>query len=563
MAVGLSACLKAPEELFQLDFDRVFTPTTLEAVPTQAPSARTPEEWNISPTVMELTTTFEWAVSPNVTQYNLQISTDPNFETITHDLVVSGTVFEIPSPLVPNRLPWSTNYFIRVMAIAPDDLRADDSRWNTYAFSTPAEQLFHLPGRADIGSSFVRLRWHPGSAANNIVVRQGGANGPIVDSREIVQTDSTFFIEGLNPETELTVQIRQGTTVRGQLPITTRRGVNCLADTVVCLPHPVHGWDLGAILEDPDNIGRIIYLPPDTVFEIDATIEIPGSIHIFGSYDGARPIIRLITTGGSPLISLPMLPFPGQATEFIIFENVELTSTGANGWIFDENQATQTRLRYLRFESVLMHNFRNNAINLRNAHFYNIIVNDTEVHTMGFGSNMGFVHLRLEATVDNILITNSTFSNMIHGFFDFRHRTNAHRVQITIENTTFDQIVGHEGADRRYFVDMVAQANQEGGGRADVVIRNVIFGSTFNPDVASGIRASAASTTMVENSFRTTDWITTNPVGENFDIPQLETFSGGRTGENGLFVNPNARDFRFNPGVSGFILNAGDPRWRP
>ena len=569
VAVTFSACQTASEELFDLDFDRVFTPTTLEAVPSQTPSTEhTP--WQTLPTVMELTTRFEWAASPNVIHYRLQISTSANFETlIIPELTIPGTAFEIPSALAPDRLPWSTAYFVRVQAIGPDDLRAEDSRWNTLSFSTPGEQLFHTPVRADIGSSFANFNWYPGSTATHLVLR--GPLGNILPGRSIpiTQAQESFLFENLDIETEHTVQIMDGSLVRGQLQFSTRRGVNCLEDNVLCFPEfgddPVqNGLYLVEIMENPANINRIIYLPEGFVANIPNNIDIAGSMHIFGSYDGARPLIRFGATHGEGIDHAFIRLLPGATVESIILENIEIMGVGPSNYILNENPGVglTTRIGTLKLDGVFFHDLGGNAVRLRNSHMDRLIVTDSEFYRMGLGSTFAFINLNdAGASLQHIEIRNSTFANMRNSFFNGQGVTATAQVanSITIENSTFDRVVGDPGTVRRFFIDGGVLLAGQSLGQISVTIRNSIFGSTFDEesDMASGIRMNSAIIPTVENSFRTDGWATV-PTIDNFDLPGLERVASSRED---LFRNPDARDFTIIP--PGAVRNAGDPRWRP
>lgn len=556
LLVTLLGCQKAQEELFQLDFERAFIPTRLDA---QMPT----------PPFTYVRVGFNWATSPGVTMYRIQFTRDTTFQetgSIILDSVMPATAFR--SDILPfstwNQPP--TMYGFRVMALSPNYPEQGNSKWHSVVVQSPAEQLFYPLGGRDIRSASVNLRWLPGLVPNaNIIIRQGTAiSGPGIRTfspadmqwRDSIRNDTvlftTLFIENLDPATQYTVQLRQGAAlIRGQWTFTTNQGVNCWADSVLCLQV---GDDLVAVLENiPDGI-RVIYVPEGFSQVITDPINISGDVRVFGTLDGDRP--RLIFHPASGDNALFILPTHANS---IVFENLEITSRSPLPQNII-NQEAAAHIGELRFENCFIHDFGDASgirlqgtgglVRIENLVINNSIFADFPGERFAFLSIAGGQH---NGRIDNILITNSTFYDITHSFMNFQGDALGLQVvqSITIENSTFDQVISGDRTDR-YFIDGHNHSN------IPITIRNVIFGST-NGAGARGIRVHPNSRIMVEGSFRTRDWETTN-TENNFDIPSLMLYNGSRTE---LFENPDNGDFTIIDMDFVGRHTSGDPRWRP
>jgi hypothetical protein len=550
-----SACQKASDELFQLNYERAFMPTTLNVETTQSPET-------------QVTAIFAWIQSPGVSTYRVQLTTDTTFEDINaFDGEVDLTAF------TRSNLPfsaWNTPgiwYGFRVMALSPPDSEQANSKWNQLTFRTPSEQLF-LPLRTsgairDLRSDRVNLRWLSNQipSQGNIVLRLGGHDGSVVRTITIASQDSTFLIDNLEPATQYTVQLRQATQIRGQLTFTTNRGVNCSAPNVHCLEV---GDDLVAVLQNPAFDGYTIYLPEGFEQIITSSINISGNRHIFGTLDGDRPKLMFEGNNENAFFTLPA------SIEFLVFENVQIVGLGAipAPSYYVINASTAVNMGTLRFDNCVITDFGQGFFRLGGAErqdVENLVINNSVFERFGHervGGRFGFIHIEHSGTVNskvnNILITNSTFSYIHHSFMAIRGQGQAGLIptvdQVTIENVTFDRAVSSDA--NRYLIDGTANMN------VTVTIRNTIFGSTNGP-LARGIRLNPSSRITIEGSFKTRDWVTTNPAPpstDDFHIPGLIDYNGDRTD---LFANPNNGDFTIiDAGFTG-RNTTGDPRWRP
>ena len=558
LLIGLTSCQKAMEEMSQLDFARAFMPPSFRYETVQEPYRGPNDD---QPTIMLVTTTLRWNASPNIAGYRLQFSsTDPTFQDLSQvtDLEIQRTYHIIDRPL------FGATYYARVMAMAHPG--QGNSHWNYLNFQIANEQLF-LPLRLrgenqDVFATRARVRWHAYSAADRIELRRIDNENPegfVLDrTLPISPADNEFWFLNLEFDTEYAVVILEGDQQRGQLNFSTNRGFHDDDPNVIWVQP---GNDLQAIMQNPANIGRVIFLPTGFEATIGGTgrIDMPGVMHIFGDADGARPIIRV--TGGSA--TTEFLRLPEVTGGSIIFENVEIIGRGyivnqggtASNWALE--------LDTLMFENVVLRDFAQGGVRLQGTggtmRINYLIFNNTVGSAISTVGNFHVVNTNVAAGIfGHVLITNSTFFDTHQNFINSPAPGTIERV--TIENATFDQVVTSQPEPQRFFID---------GNNTNiaVVIRNTIFGSTHG-ELARGIRLSPTSPAIVvENSFRTEDWETgggDDPAASQFDIPELRVFRGPRSGLTGLFMGPNAGDFRIRPTVTfPGRYTAGDPQWRP
>ena len=569
-ALAFSACQTAQDELFELDFDRVFAPTVLE--------------YRMAQTIgVGVIPSFTWVASPHALRYRVQFFISDTTGTLLFDSLIPGTAFALPGDPLPFGL-WtgpSPSYTFRVMAISPDDIRASDSRWNTVTFQPDPEQVLHPLLTADVLSMSADLRWYhtpdimsirltDNTSTDEELAYLGVTRIRNIPITEGMRDTAGLRIEDLNPSTQYTVQIFQDIweqQQRGQRVFTTRPGMNCNWGHVLCFDFstdPIQaGIELRNILQDGTRAETTIYLPEGFEAIITQSIAIAGTVHVFGNADGEMPRITYAAPAGD---GIRMLVLPTSA-DSIVFQNVEIIGSSEAGmpFFYIVNQVEPTQLGTLRFENTVLTNFGEGGFRFHNGaahHIENIIISNSIVSRFSHERATGrfaFIHAgnagSQNVRIDNVVLRNSTFSDMSHSLLDLGGNTayeNQVTQSVTIENSTFDRVVCSGGA--RYLIQ------GQPWSRLRVEIRNSIFASTRSDD-ARGLQIHPESPLVISiNNFRTIDWVTRNPAGLDFDIPELTNTGEGRED---LFVNPNAGNFNFNPDVTGAILTAGDPRWRP
>lgn len=212
MAIGLSlagmtACSDPDEPITSVEFDRLFSPTELEA--------------NVQNTTG---VKLKWFAISAAEQYQIEIyADDPNME-------YSGTpVYQ--KTLVPNKadaqaarsecswtlpagtLEGETVYSVRLKALG-DNM---ESKWSGTTFETGTEQIFYDVPTTDITKTSVTLSWPAGSAVTTITVQK---SGEVIQTHELTADEiaaGKATIEGLNVESTYTFYIYNGEKQRGKI----------------------------------------------------------------------------------------------------------------------------------------------------------------------------------------------------------------------------------------------------------------------------------------------------------------------------------------------------------
>lgn len=216
MAIGLSlagmtACSDPDEPITSVEFDRLFSPTELEA--------------NVQNTTG---VKLKWFAISAAEQYQIEIyADDPNME-------YSGTpVYQ--KTLVPNKadaqaarsecswtlpagtLEGETVYSVRLKALG-DNM---ESKWSGTTFETGTEQIFYDVPTTDITKTSVTLSWPAGSAVTTITVQK---SGEVIQTHELTADEiaaGKATIEGLNVESTYTFYIYNGEKQRGKIQVQT------------------------------------------------------------------------------------------------------------------------------------------------------------------------------------------------------------------------------------------------------------------------------------------------------------------------------------------------------
>lgn len=181
-----------------------------------------------------------------------------------------------------------------------------------------------------------------------------------------------------------------------------------------------------------------------------------------------------------------------------------------------------------------------NAITINKFVINNCIIDD--IGDNGTNGTYALVNSNVATgKINNITITNSTFSNLGYGLI---LHTNAPSLSVTVENNTFYNVIG----DGRYFIDYNAQTIANG-----FSFKNNIVGKSLSPlGTARGIRSATAPS--VANNYKTSDAvISANP------FPGIIDYSGTSSG---LFTAPGTKNFKIKDDAFAGKSSAGDPRWR-
>lgn len=434
-----------------------------------------------------------------------------------------------------------TDYFARVKAIGKNG--TDDSNWLVSGVFRITGEIFIQPvNENDVLVDVARIRWDVRDVITKIVITpQGGEPFEVTVSPEEAE-EGEKIVSGLTGGTKYIVEIFKGEVSKGFITFQTKPSY---AEYNVV--------DLTEITGNPDILaetlavipsGSVVLLRRGEQYTI-STHNIDRSVTITSGADFNPEFATIFMTNSFNMVA-------GSNIDSLVFRDVNITGEDyAADYVFNINQVGM--IGTVKFENVRGHRLRG-FFRLQTGgagtQVENFIMNNCVVDSL---RDFSLVNTNNSNTVANISVTNTT---IYHARKVIDHRSPGSN-SILFENCTFYNLPtgGAAGAGSFYFIDLDTRNSTN-----PIVIRNCIFGKSrdegMGGDDARGIRVGTSTTVNVENSYRTSDFISTN---EAFQIPSLIGYSGT---SDKLFANPSAGDFTIiDPSFAG-ATSAGDPRWR-
>ena len=518
------SCTKRPSFNEEINLPRMFTPV------------------GISLTIAETQVRIDW--NPSLfsdgtnTNYTIEISKDSTFQ-IAPDF--SSTIDTNSIVVTENDIAIRQRYFARIKANASGGT-AESNWFASEGFSMTGEQIFVVPvPESDIVDNAVILRWTTTPGVDKIVITPNGGSSVDIAISAADNTAGFKLIESLAPSTVYTAEIFAGTKSKGILTFSTKdaitgssiidlRGITgrpaVLADTLPVIPS-----------------GSIVILKRGVTYTFSGNSPLDRSVTILSGPDFIPDLASIYIDGNFNIVA-------GSTIDSIMFKDLNISSADYNSrYLFNINQAGN--IGKVGFENIRGHRFRG---------FFRIQTGGAGAHVTDFMMNncvidsirdFSLVNCNNSNNVANILVTNTTIYSA-RKVID--HRSPGSN-SITFENCTFYHTPtgGPAGGGSFYFIDL----NTENSA-APIKLTNCIFGATWDEQAlgndANGIRAGAATTVSVSNSYQTSDFISTNM---NYLIPLLP-YAGSSLN---LFTDPDNGNFTIKDNGFAGNGNSGDPRW--
>jgi hypothetical protein len=523
IAVLLLACNKDPE-VEEVNLPRLFTPTGLQLTIGQT---QVRIQWNPS----------LFSENKNVL-YTVEISKDSSFQATPDFTKTTDSTFVI---VTDADLAVRQRYFARVKANT-GGTTAGSNWFVSPAFTMIGEQIFLVPvPEADIIDKSVILRWTTTPGVSKIVLTPSGGTATDITVSAADNTAGFKLIGNLQPVTTYAAEIFAGTRSKGLLIFTTKptiaglnvidlRGItgrpSVLADTIPIVPS-----------------GSIIVLKRGLIYNFTSTTSLNKSLTILSGPDFIPDLASIFMGANFNLTA-------GATIDSLVFKDVNMYSDDYNAkYVFNINQVGT--IGKVKFENVRGHKFRGffrMQTGGAGTKVTDVIIERCVIDSL---RDFSLVNTNNSNSVANILVTNTTLYNA-RKVID--HRSPGSN-SIKFENCTFHNLPGGGaagGVGGFYFIDLGTQNSA-----TPIVIRNCIFGKTFNEglgDDARGIQAGASTTVSVTNSYQTSDFISTNPLYQISLTPYAGTSFT-------LYTNPAAGNFKLmDPAFAG-NGTAGDPRW--
>ena len=492
---------------------------------------------DISVTTGDTIATLSWKpslyTSGKDVEYTLELSRDSNFTAAAEFSVVTKNT---QVTITDRQLAVRQKYFGRIKTNAYGN--SEESHWYHSNGMTPlrGEQFMRPILDGELTDSKVTLRWVVNAGVTKITLTPTTGN-PIsvnLDPADIAAGVKT--ITNLAPKTTYDAAIFVGPAQKGFLTFTSFASTPTGSNIIMVGATD----DLVTLLQTPVAAGTVFVLQQGTKYTSGNTVQLPNnaSITIWGQPGPNKPIIAVKEFS---------MPTNGGA---IKFENLDLTG-------YPNNDPTQTKRSYfvnqsaasvtaeLIFENCTLRNFANTVMRLQTATttvYDKVTFNKCIVSDIGWPtSSYAFIHNTIAAKINNIYITNNTFSNV--GFGLITHNVSTSNT-VQVDNNTFYNVTG----DGRLMIDYKT-----------LVINNFTFlnnvvGKTASPlGTAKGVVAGSAPT-VGSNTYKTSDAVFAgNPFSNIIDYGKAST---------DLFVDPAAGNFIFKDVNFAGRSTSGDPRWR-
>lgn len=194
---AVSGCSDPEDELTNVEYDRLFRPTSVEAKIQNKTNVR-----------------LGWECLSEAKSYTIQLfADDPDMACEGEPSVEFTDVTD--NPYTITGLEGETTYSLRIKAVG----ESKESMWAVTSFTTGSENIFFTVSDDDIAKNAVTLRWTPGLSVTAINITGGKEDTYTLTADDIANGCAT--ITGLTYDTKYTFTIVNGEKVRGKVSVTT------------------------------------------------------------------------------------------------------------------------------------------------------------------------------------------------------------------------------------------------------------------------------------------------------------------------------------------------------
>lgn len=344
--VGMTACSDPDDVITDVEYDRLFSPTELEAKVQNT-------------TGVKLT----WFALSAAEQYLIEIyADDPDMTYSGTPLTYTGTPnqniarSEVTWQLPAGTLEGETTYSVRVKAKST----TKESKWAGTTFETGTEQIFYNVPTSDITKTSITLSWPAGTAVTNLIVQK---SGEVVQDHKLTADEiaaGRATISDLKVESTYTFLIYNGEKQRGKIQVAT-------------LPNYTPATSAAELLEviEAAEPGEVIMLTENMVYDFTDAAAL-------GKDDPVKSIvinkdIVLNTNNGATIKGVYFQINGGASLEFT---NITLDGEGGSG---------------------------DQAFNYKeDGNYAKLYIHDCEIKNY----TKGFFYINVAAVIDNITIKN-------------------------------------------------------------------------------------------------------------------------------------------------------------
>ena len=500
-----------PEEITQLQVDRLFSPTDIEAMIVNQTSVR-----------------LKWNAVKHADSYIIEIFENGDLNFDGTPVVTKSDVTFSQLPITISGFGGETSYSARVKAVGDD---ITESKWSTVTFRTNAEQILFDIDPTEIQATSVTLRWPAGEFATHILVTPG-------DISHTVTTDEiaagVAVVTGLTGDTDYTAKLMNGTKTRGTKTFKTLIDIG---DATAVYPED----DLNAVIASATD-GEVLVLFPGVYEAYIGDIAINKSITIKGFLPHNKPVIynRFVFSAGATEVNFLDLEMVGT--------HADLAAKITQAFFFDAGTYNVTTLK---IEGCTIRDYNQELVYGGSAvlKIDDLIINNCVMSNI-VNDGGDFIDFR-SGHVANLTITNSTFNKVAATPRDFVRLDNSSgnfpgsTSKVLIDKCTFYQV---SNGRRILYVRFLANEN---------TVTNTIFAgadATYGGYYSN--QANTAQPVCSKNNYFNAPGFIGGITNGKFDISgNHTTFDPGFT---------NAEGGNFTVSHQELILQGiGDPRWLP
>ena len=352
--VGMTACSDPDEPITSVEFNRLFSPTQLEA--------KIQNTTGVKLTWFAISASEKALIEIYADDPDMQYAGTPlTFEAVPNEAIIPSRA-EWSWVLPAGTLEGETTYSVRVKAVGKNM----ESKWAGTTFETGTEQIFYEVPTADISKTSVTLRWPAGTNVTKIEVQK---SGEVIQTHQLTADEianGAATINDLKVESTYTFYIYNGDKQRGKIQVQTLPNYTPVASAAELL---------SAI--DAAEPGEVLMLTENAVYDFTDAAAL-GKEEAVKSLKIEKDLV-LNTNNGATIKGIYFQIFGGASLEFA---NITLDGEGGSG---------------------------DQAFNYKeDGNYGRLYIHDAEIKNYA----KGFFYINVAAVIDNITIDKCLIHNI-------------------------------------------------------------------------------------------------------------------------------------------------------
>lgn len=352
--VGMTACSDPDEPITSVEFNRLFSPTQLEA--------KIQNTTGVKLTWFAISASEKALIEIYADDPDMQYAGTPlTFEAVPNEAIIPSRA-EWSWVLPAGTLEGETTYSVRVKAVGKNM----ESKWAGTTFETGTEQIFYEVPTADISKTSVTLRWPAGTNVTKIEVQK---SGEVIQTHQLTADEianGAATINDLKVESTYTFYIYNGDKQRGKIQVQTLPNYTPVASAAELL---------SAI--DAAEPGEVLMLTENAVYDFTDAAAL-GKDEAVKSLKIEKDLV-LNTNNGATIKGVYFQIFGGANFEFA---NITLDGEGGSGdQVFNYKE---------------------------DGNYGRLYIHDAEIKNYA----KGFFYINVAAVIDNITIDKCLIHNI-------------------------------------------------------------------------------------------------------------------------------------------------------